>query len=142
MFKGLNTPPLWLTDYIGTEFQDAGRGELCDCWGLVRRVFKEVYLIDLPRYDGYESTEELDKLASLLEEGRLDNEWHEIERGKEFEGDVVLFKMKGQLCHVGLCLHGGLMLHIQKGKNGCIEDYEGIRWSKRVHSFYRHEKML
>lgn len=141
LVKGLNVP-VWVSDYIGVQFEDVGRGELCDCWGLVRRVYEEVYLVNLPTYDQYESTKELEKLASILEEGRLSNEWTEIHTGSELQGDVVLFQMRGQLCHVGLCLDSGLMLHIQKGKNACIEDYRGLRWSKRVHSFYRHEKML
>lgn len=134
--------PLWAEKYIDVEFEDVGRGELCDCWGLARRVLSEIYSIDVPRYDQYESTEEIEKLSSLLEDGRMSNEWNEISIGLERTGDVVLFQMRGQLCHVGICLGNNLMLHIQKGKNSCIEDYTGLRWNKRLHSFYRHDGLL
>ena len=130
----------WIKDFIGIEFQDVGREKLCDCWGLVRRVFFEKYKIEIPRYDEYESTKELEKLDELIKKGKSANEWTEILEGKEQKGDVVLFKIRGHLCHVGLCLDNDYMLHIQKGKNACIECYGNLKWRGRVHSFYRHEK--
>ena len=134
--------PCWIAPYIDVEFAEVGRAEVCDCWGLVRRIFKEQYFIDLPSYDKYESTKELSRLSELIDSGRMREEWCQVERDIVDLGDVVLFQMQGQLCHVGFCLGNGRMLHIQKGKNSCIEDYNGLRWNKRVHSFYRHKSVL
>lgn len=141
MIQG-NDIPEWISQYIDVEFAEVGRDEVCDCWGLVRRIFDEQLHIELPSYDEYESTRELKKLSKLMNGGRLNGDWIEMEHGLERLGDVVLFQMQGQLCHVGFCLGCGHMLHIQKGKNSCIERYNGLRWNKRIHSFYRHERLI
>lgn len=133
-----NIYPDWVQEYIGIEFEEVGRAEFCDCWGLVRRIFKEKFNIHLPSYDEYENTKELRKLSKLITEGTETRDWIPIQKGSERLCDVVLFQMQGQLCHVGLVLGKDQMLHIQRGKNSCIEDYKSLRWNKRVHSFYRH----
>lgn len=132
---------IWISNFIGIEFKEVGRGKLCDCWGLVRKVFSDQYNIEIPRYDQYETTKELEKINLLIEKKTLENKWHNISKGNEKKGDVILFKIRGFLCHVGFCLENGYMLHIQKGKNACIENYLGLRWKNRIHSFYRHENL-
>jgi cell wall-associated NlpC family hydrolase len=134
--------PDWIERYIGIEFEEVGRAEFCDCWGLVRRMYHEQFKIELPSYDEYENTKELNKLSKLITDGKSEAEWLCIEKGSERLGDVILFQMQGFLCHVGFVLGNNKMLHIQRGKNSCIEDYNGLRWNKRVHSFYRHVNQL
>lgn len=134
--------PSWIKKYIGKEFKEVGREENFDCWGLIRYIYKEKFNIELPRYDEYDSVKELEKLSALITEGKECHEWFEIENSNEKFADLVLFKIRGQLCHVGFCLGKGLMLHIQSGKNSCIEDYLGLKWARRIDSFYRHEKLF
>ncbi len=132
----------WLNEYIGIEFEDKGRGEKCDCWGLVRRVYAERFNIEIPSFTDYKSAHDIKEVAKLIkgsEEGRGDV-WVEVPVGKERFGDVVIFRIAGSPVHVGMTIGCKKMLHIEDGINSCIEKYDSKRWDKRLHKIYRHKE--
>ena len=58
----------WAANYVGLPFKDGGRTrEGLDCYGLVVAIYRDVFAIDLPAYEGsYVSAHERDEIAALL----------------------------------------------------------------------------
>ena len=59
---------MWWNRYIGTPFKAFGRTmEGCDCWGLLRIVYREAFGIELPSYvSDYTATDARQELAGLI----------------------------------------------------------------------------
>lgn len=127
--------------YISVPFAEKGRDHSgCDCWGLVWLIYKEQFGIILPSYiDDYEDTNDLEKLACLMAEGKTT--WQEVPRGQEQYGDVVLIKFKGLPIHVGVILKRGLIMHIHEGIDATVEDYRRFTWDNRIVGFFRHKEL-
>jgi len=125
--------------YIGIPFAERGRSwEGCDCWGLVRLVYAEEYGIDLPSYlDEDYTTTDGPHVSSLIDHRKADG-WRPLPPGEERAGDVVLLRVTGLPCHVGIVLRPGQMLHIMRGTNACVERYWSPLWNRRVMGIYRH----
>lgn len=134
----------WVKDYVGIEFENKGRGEKCDCWGLVRRIYHEKFGIALPSFAEYDSANDLREIAAIIKdkekaEGKT---WHTIDEGQEKFGDVAIFKIAGQPVHIGFVLVDKKMLHVEMGIDSCVESYTSLRWQRRIHRFYRHKDRL
>lgn len=84
----------WYTKYVGIPFVEKGRDENgCDCWGLVRLIYKNELGIDLPDYlDCYETTNDREKLSSVIKE-QTEKNWVSDQEHKEF--DVIILMMRG-----------------------------------------------
>lgn len=134
--------PSWVSDYIGIPFEDHGRSMSgADCWGLNRLVWREQFDLDVPSFlNEYTDTTDSDDISSAIEREKS-LEWSQVQRDEERLGDGVLIRMRGVPMHVGLVVEPGVMLHIETGVNACIERYDGLKWSKRIVGFYRHERM-
>jgi cell wall-associated NlpC family hydrolase len=134
----------WINDYIGIEFENKGRGEKCDCWGLVRRVYREQFEIEIPSFTEYDSADDIKEVAKLIRGKERDkgDTWIEITEGCENFGDVAIFRIAGAPVHIGMVLGQNKMLHVEKGIDSCIENYKSMRWLRRFHRFYRHKDRL
>lgn len=128
-----------LDRYVGIPFVDQGRTFAgVDCWGLVRLVYLEQLGIDLPSYDdAYRPLDERERaeLALLVEGSRPG--WRRVETPAPF--DLVLVRIAGVPCHVGLALPGGMMLHCSRGADSRIESYRSPKWAPRIEGFYRRD---
>lgn len=131
----------WIKNYVGLPYENKGRGENgYDCWGLVRLIYKEIFLIDMPSYiDSYKNTDDSTSIGPLVTEKR--DSWNVISFGLEKIGDIIIIRMMGQPMHMGLVLEENLFLHIEKGINSVVENYKTPKWSKRVIGFYRHRSV-
>jgi len=129
--------PEWTADYIGLPFREKGRDrDGLDCWGLVRLVLAERFGLTLPSYDDdYACSLELEENARLIA-GRK-GDWAEVPEGGEQAGDVLLLRMDGHECHVGIVAAPGIMLHIEAGHDAVWDRYRGLRWKNRVVGVYR-----
>jgi cell wall-associated NlpC family hydrolase len=104
-----------------------------DCYGLVRKVLREVAGVALPDYryphDG-------DARAGFVEQLRQEvgAGWQQVERPRPL--DVVLLNIDGQPRHVGLVVGRGRMLHTDShGGRSRIERFDsGLH---QVAGFYR-----
>lgn len=132
----------WLQDYIGIEFEERGRFKKVDCWGLFRRVYCERFGVLLPSFTDYESTKEIEQIAKIVKGNEDEGGFTEIPFEKRGFADLILFRIQGQPVHVGLIVNHYLMLHIEKGKNSCLEKYKTARWKPRIYKVFRHEKFL
>lgn len=110
----------------GTDFDG------CDCWGLVRLVYKEEYGLELPSFD-YTSAE-LDN-SDLIDTSKPTIKAVEVKEPKE--GDLVTMAYGGYEGHVGLVVSGGRVLHTCRAYGTVCEPLRGWGLRSRIRGFYR-----
>lgn len=123
-------------EYVGIPFVDAGRTkEGCDCWGLVRIVLQERFGKTLPAFDDYEkATREAGERE--VELGLKTLPLRKTEEPEE--GDIVLMRARGKLCHTGIYLGNGEILHTNRGTDSVIEKIDGLRQLRgKIEGYYR-----
>lgn len=120
--------------YIGAPFAEKGRGPAYDCWGLVHAIYREQLGIDVPSYDDrYFRTLDKNIPGILTAESK---KWTRVRWAQP--GDVVLFRIKGRVRHVGIVTAPGRMIHTLAGCETCIERYDTPLWRPRIDGFYRY----
>lgn len=131
---------MWYNNYIRIPFAEKGRDEKsCDCWGLVRLIYKKELNIDLPDYlDCYENTLQRDVLSKLINDEK-NNKWVVPEQPKEF--DVIILNVFNRPMHVGIVTRPGFMIHCSKDINTVHEKYTTMGWKNRVMGFARYERI-
>jgi cell wall-associated NlpC family hydrolase len=131
--------PPWVKPFIGIPFLALGRDWTgCDCFGLLRLVYREQFGIELPSYtEDYADTLDRQELARLIA-GQI-QPWRPVPFAHC--GDAVLFRIAGDECHVGLVVAPPVFLHAQEGKDTCLERWDAAGWRRRIVGIYRHEAM-
>ncbi len=120
---------------IGVPFKTLGRSsEAWDCWGLMCEAYKEIFNIELPRYDKhYRSVKEKDVIEQLYKDG-AECGWYKVDKVQG--GDAILIYMEGRAVHVGLAINNEKMLHVDFGVNTCLQYIKYFR----VEGIYRYRK--
>ena len=137
--------PAWTNEYtLGIPWKSKGRDRSgCDCWGLLRLVLQERFGLDgLPMLDEHEYRDQGDRaaLARVMTEFR-DLNFLPVPLGQERAGDAIMLRMMGQPFHVGVIVCPGWMLHVQEGREVCLECYGRMAWRGRVEGVYRHARL-
>ncbi len=109
--------PSWTRDYVSLPYEEV------DCWGLVKRVYKEIYDVELA---GVRDQRDLIK----------DGFWEEVIDGWQ-AGDVMLFKTSAVVRHVAIYIDDEYMLHSDRGCGSVIERWGARNWLPRLRSVYR-----
>ena len=125
--------------YIGIPFKDKGRDfDGCDCWGLIRLIYKNEFNINLPEYlDAYVSTANRKSVAEFADAEKLN--WIAVTSRPSF-GDVILFRIYGLPMHIGMAIGKRQMIHILKGADSGVERFDNLIWKNRILGVYRHAK--
>lgn len=135
----------WVEKYIGIPFKSNGRTkEGCDCYGLVRMALLEESGVAL---DSYAS--EYDEAYNLSEAEKVIR-CHKgmvslLSEGEDIKPlDIVLFKIKGFVCHMGLVVDpkAGKFLNTLRNKNSHLASYKSSAYSRRIEGFYRYVTKL
>lgn len=113
-----------------------------DCWGLVVLAYAKIFNIDVPKYTGTQlsvsnSGTTSDDIKKHLEDSAP---FTEVECPKY--GDFALLSILGNPVHIGFMLGPELMLHTSEKTGTVCENIGGIKWKRRIKSFYRHKSML
>jgi cell wall-associated NlpC family hydrolase len=127
--------------FVGIPYADKGRTiDGCDCWGLLRIVYRHFVIAELPSYsDQYVTAEDRVALARLIA-NELDP-WEEIEPGSERSLDAVLMREGRFPRHVGIVTEPGKLLHVSSdGICSVIERYRDGQLKNRVVGFYRYNQ--
>jgi cell wall-associated NlpC family hydrolase len=125
--------------YIGIPYVDRGRDPVLDrgldCWGLIRWVYALEDRGALPLYGigEYASAEDRGAVAGVV--SRHLSEYHEATEPDPF--DIVLFRVGGELCHVGVLVDPGHFLHIRRSTDSVVERLSSPLWRDRVAGFVR-----
>ncbi len=123
--------------FIGLPYVDGGRSFAgVDCWGLVWLVHHEVRGVELPSFHERYTLPADRKVIDGIVAGTLDA-FDEIAAGQEQPFDAVLMRDAGRVCHVGLVVRPGRLLHIERGHTSQIENYRTGLIKSRVVGFYR-----
>lgn len=124
---------MWWASYIGIPFIDHGRTrEGCDCWGLVRLVYKEVLETDLPSWNAYTDLNDLGCIKVLLEEALP--KFDRLIAPEPFA--IALMRSPSNVFHVGVMVDQRNMLHVNHGKDACVEPIER-RYTHQLKGFYK-----
>lgn len=117
-----------ITNYIGHPYEDL------DCFELVKSFYRMEFNIDLKHY--WEGETHLDKKqAETLIISGVGN----FEKVTEpIFGDIVVVRLYGYACHIGVRLTEGLMLHTLRGVGSCIEPIK--KYERMVEGYYRHKE--
>ncbi|MBE3605150.1 C40 family peptidase [bacterium] len=75
-------------------------------------------------------------MVGALVRGEIVTRWREA--APEQLGDVILLRVRGQPCHVGVVVARGKFLHAFEGTRSCVERYDGLKWRRRIMGFYRY----
>lgn len=129
--------PGWVADYVGLPFRAHGRDRSgVDCWGLYRLVRGERFGEWLDGYDGsYGDGAGREELGAVIR-GRIGFATV-VSAGREMIGDGVFLRVGGIVCHIGMVVGDGMMLHIRRGVGASVESYRGGAWGQRVEAFRR-----
>lgn len=136
--------PEWANEYVGLPWASKGRDRSgCDCWGLLRLVLDERFgLAGLPLLDEHEYRDDGDHAALARSmTGFRDLHFLPVAMGQERTGDAIMVRMRGLPFHVGVVVAPGWMLHIEEGKDACLECYLRTAWKRRIEGVYRHVRL-
>lgn len=129
----------WVSDLIGIPFEEHGRTRLgCDCWGLVRLGLERGFGLLVPDYsEGYLTSTDREEIQALMHRETVGG-WREVPIGEASAGDVLLFRIQGQVCHAGLAIAPPVFLHAQRGLGSALERWDRLIWTRRLSSVLRH----
>ena len=126
-----------VASYIGLPYKILGRDKAgLDCWGLVRLFYKQELGKSLPILnDDYSNAENRSETSQVVTRNLCN--WVQKTAPKNY--DVILMKMAGEPCHVGVVVdtEKQIMLHIERGIDSCIENYGSFKWQNRIVGFFR-----
>lgn len=134
----------WAAPFVGLPYRDHGRDfDGCDCWGLVRLVYRDQAGIELPSYDeAYASIAERREIAAIVAEEEASPTWTLItwdwRSAEAARLDIAVFVDGAYGRHVGIVLKPGLMLHLARRDCSKIESYRDTRWADRLTGIHRH----
>lgn len=129
-----------LEQYIGIPFKDHGRDkDGCDCWGLVRLVYKEQLGIELPDLGDTYSDAYARSEVNQTVNGATAQNWNiDVTNEPRKPLDVLTFTRGGIETHVGLYVSEGVMLHVVDGIKTALERYDTVKWKRRFNRALRH----
>jgi cell wall-associated NlpC family hydrolase len=116
----------WWGRYIGLPFED------CNCWALVRRVYRDHLGIDLPEYGEISDTDLLAVHRKMKAEAEL---WITPPDSRPF--DVALMATKRGVSHVGIVTRPLWVLHTEKGSNAVHVPVSHLSLRSRIVGYRR-----
>ncbi len=123
-----------LKKYIGRKYEEY------NCLDLVKEFYLDQFGLKLSNY--YEGpTPSREEVSTLIQAHRgefLEIKFLESKDPNKYLifGDLVLIKLYGIECHIGVYIDKGLFLHSVRGTGSCIERLE--KYQKLLSGFYRH----
>lgn len=121
---------------VGVPFLDGGRDDAgWDCYGLVYCGCRDVLGIEIPAYAGFYKSTKQARLLMSISERELATTWSPVAAPQPMDG--ILLRVDGRPLHVGLVLDRTRFLHVEEGKETCVQEFDGLEWRQRVLGFYR-----
>ncbi len=116
-----------LRKYIGRSYEDY------NCFDLVKDFYRDQFNLDLQHYFEGGQVPDRKDVASLIVTNKGD--FIKVEGIPRF-GDLVIIRLYGIECHIGVVIEGGKFLHSARGIGSMIDRLE--RYNKMIAGYYRH----
>lgn len=125
----ISDPVIKFRKYIGRDYGTY------NCFDLVKEFYKDQFNLELSHY--FEGDVPARKqIESLIVSNKGD--FVEIsEKDKQF-GDIVVIRLYGIECHMGVVIHGGRFLHSARNIGSLMDRLE--RYNKMIAGYYRHRE--
>lgn len=130
----------WHHTYVGIPFVDGGRDMGgCDCWGLVRLIYRRELGITLPSY-GEISARDLIAVSRAVTFGHNGSAWQAVQNGAGRAFDVVVMAYPGKriVGHVGLITGAGDVLHTEHSSASVVIPINHWSIRERIKCMRRH----
>lgn len=115
--------------YIGRPYEE------CNCFDLVKEFYMEFFELDLNHYFNGPVVPDKMEIESLIVSGKGD--FVKVDGEPEF-GDIVVIKMFGIECHIGVVAFGGSFIHSVR-KTGSVAE-KLSKYKNMIAGFYRHRQ--
>lgn len=115
--------------YIGRNYDEY------NCLDLVKEFYADIFKLNIKNY--YEGdTPDSKQVESLI----VSNKGDFIEvKGPVKLGDIVVIKLFGVECHIGVVIDSKRFLHSVKNVGSAMETFN--RYSRMISGFYRHREL-
>ncbi len=143
-------PPAWAGVYVGIPYRDHGSDwSGCDCWGLVRLIYRQRAGITLPDYAGdYADEADTEGVGRCVEAARVSGTWSLID-GPPVAFDVVemLSVLRARNgwsyppLHVGVLVAADWLIHTEAATGARLVRRDDRALGKRVAGFWRHRAL-
>ncbi len=119
----------WWVNYIGIPYQaDRCGREGCNCWGLVRLVWKEQLHFDVPDFLRVRTSADLARLTQAAQ-------WQEVQEPEPFA--IALYQFPDGLLHSGIVVDAQTLLHTGQRSDSKLDPsrkyrpyLQGFYWPK------------
>jgi len=118
-----------LLKYIGRPY------ETYNCFDLVKEFYADNFKLDIKHYFEGGPVPDRREVESLVVSNKGD--FVKVE-GKPQFGDIVVLKLYGLECHIGVCVDASRFLHSAKKIGSSLDRLD--RYSKMIAGFYRHRE--
>ena len=117
-----------LAKYVGRGYEDY------NCFDLAREFYKDYFGLELKNY--YEgATPDRESTTALIKTNKGDF----IKVDDPQFGDLVLIRLFGLECHIGVYIEGNKFLHSARGIGSLMDRTE--RYSRHIAGYYRHREV-
>lgn len=125
----------WWNSYSGIPFANMGSAlSGCDCWGLVRLVYRQEFGVDLPG-PVMDVSGPRDRMEAAIHCQR-DALWERTPDPQP--GDVALFRIGGHESHVGLVTVPGMILHVRQGQDSVVVPLGSKHFGETLRGYYHY----
>ena len=139
---------MWTSDYLEIPFAYDGRDRKgCDCWGLVRLIYREQLGIELPSFSEIPATETPTVLA-VMSGKSAGRPWSEVALTDIRPFDVVRMigyfrgadgvRYRGPV-HVGCAIDSSTIIHIEPRQFVLAQPISSPALANRIVAVHRHE---
>lgn len=118
--------------HLGADFSG------CDCFGLVKLIYKNEFNVTLPDCDDYAKNWELTDAKKIL---RLYTKFGFKKVPDTKFGDVILINESNYPKHLGVVINDGYFLHTLESGTFCHSYLVGV-YSQIIHSVFRYKRGL
>ena len=121
---------MWSNQYLNIPWKWGGDTKTnCDCLGLVKMVLHEQLDMDLPEQSPSLVDANYDMIQNAVKHGTIIDEIKDL---KEF--DVVFFKIKGEVRHMGIMVDKfGKFLHQIENKPSRVSKLNSLFWKRKFY---------
>lgn len=115
-----------LRKYIGRNYEDY------NCFDLVKEFYKDNFGLDLKHFWEGDTVPGRKEVESLI----VTNKGDFIRVTAPKFGDIVIIRLYGVECHMGVVIEGGKFLHAARNIGSLLDRLE--RYSLMIAGYYRH----